>query len=305
MLAKLTELWKQSGWTYKFYDDKDAGDFIDMHFPAEVREAFDALVPGALKADLFRYCVLLIQGGLYADVDILLETNLDELLFDDIGFMVPLDSPGGRHQYCVWNGFLASTPGHPFIAKAIEMVVNNVRNRFTVVDVDDMLCPNPDMQVTQLNNAILLTGPCALGAAMNAVLGRPLQSSFRYGNLTVDSDAGGDDIPGRSVVLKQNKSDLGCHRFMWVERNVIVAATDLPSAAADVSNDTHYSHYDFTGLHRSSDVYRDWIKANEVIKIRVSSANRGNQKSTDNDKGSPEELVQQSEARRVNAILLG
>ena len=52
-------------------------------------------------------------------------------------------------------------------------------------------------------------------------------------------------------------------------------------------------------------VYRDWIKANEVIKIRVSSANRGNQKSTDNDKGSPEELVQQSEARRVNAILLG
>lgn len=38
-----------------------------------------------------RYCVLLIHGGIYADVDVLLSTDLDKLVEDDIGFMVPVD----------------------------------------------------------------------------------------------------------------------------------------------------------------------------------------------------------------------
>lgn len=264
----MVELWKQSGWTYRFYNDQDAADFMDRHFPPQVREAFDAIVPGALRADLFRYCVLLIHGGVYADVDVLLESNLDELLWGNVGFMVPLDEPGDQrgHQYCFWNGLLATTPGHPFVAKAIEMVVNHVRNRFTVVDVDDTMCPNPDLQVTHMYDALLLTGPCALGAATNLVLGRPPQSNFEVGNMALHSD----DIPGRTVVLKQNKSDLGCHRFTWVERNWIVAATDLPPLANSSSNETHYSaKYDFTGMHVAADVYRDWNKANEVIELRV------------------------------------
>ena len=46
---------------------------------------------GAFKADLFRYCVLLIRGGVYADMDVLLETNLDDAIANDIGFMTPID----------------------------------------------------------------------------------------------------------------------------------------------------------------------------------------------------------------------
>jgi len=49
------------------------------------------LIPGAYKADLFRYCVLLIHGGVYADVDVLLESNLDVAIQPDVGFMVPFD----------------------------------------------------------------------------------------------------------------------------------------------------------------------------------------------------------------------
>lgn len=47
---------------------------------------------GAFKADLFRYCVLLIRGGVYADMDVLLQTNLDNAVADDIGFMTPIDN---------------------------------------------------------------------------------------------------------------------------------------------------------------------------------------------------------------------
>lgn len=68
-MSRLIESWKRSGWTYHFWDDASAADFLSLHFPPEVREAYDAIIPGAFKADLFRYCVLLIQGGVYADMD--------------------------------------------------------------------------------------------------------------------------------------------------------------------------------------------------------------------------------------------
>jgi len=52
---------------------------------------YSCLLVGAFKADLFRYCVLLIRGGVYADMDVLLQTNLDDAIANDIGFMTPID----------------------------------------------------------------------------------------------------------------------------------------------------------------------------------------------------------------------
>jgi hypothetical protein len=65
-MSRLVESFRQSGWDYKFWSDAEAQNFLSTHFPAEVRQAYDALRPGAFKADLFRYCVLLIHGGVYA-----------------------------------------------------------------------------------------------------------------------------------------------------------------------------------------------------------------------------------------------
>ncbi len=90
--GRLVESFRQSGWEYRFYTDDMAAAFLSTHFPPEVRQAYDDLLPGAFKADLFRYCVLLIHGGLYADVDILLESNLDAVIGPDVGFIVPYDS---------------------------------------------------------------------------------------------------------------------------------------------------------------------------------------------------------------------
>ena len=90
-MSRLIESFKQSGWDYRFYADEDVGGFLVTHFPPEVKDAYDALRPGAFKADLFRYCVLLIHGGIYADMDVMLESNLDAAVGPDVGFMVPVD----------------------------------------------------------------------------------------------------------------------------------------------------------------------------------------------------------------------
>ena len=85
------ESWKNSGWEYKFYDDAKGIEFLKTHFPPEVLEAFNALIPGAFRADLLRYCVLLIYGGIYVDVDVMLESNLDISIGPDIGFLTAVD----------------------------------------------------------------------------------------------------------------------------------------------------------------------------------------------------------------------
>jgi len=150
-------------------------------------------------------------------------------------------------------------------------------------------------------------GPCALGASINEVLHRHPQESFEYGSIDLFaterrrlnlqqgtgneykrfSDDGGDGdiaisgddprlvLPGRSILLKQDKDDMGAHRFTLVEKNIIVAATDLPDSDDRPKSLVHYSKshekYAIYGLHN---LYSNNERANEVIQIQLDSEDR-------------------------------
>ena len=243
-MSRLAGSFQSSGWEYKFYTDDQAGSFLDEHFPPQVREAYDLLIPGAFKADLFRYCVLLIRGGVYADVDTMMGPSLDAAIPEDVGFMVGLDEPGKKigKRMCLWNGFLASAPGHPFLAKSIETIVNNILERFTSVDMAAMHCPMPEMSVITSFSPLFVAGPCMLGSTMNQVLGRHRQTNFEAGELVHSDDA--LQIPGRTIILDQNKNDMGAHRFTFLEQNLIVLSTDFPNSddREKIEGIEHYSN---------------------------------------------------------------
>lgn len=274
-MSRLVESFKQSGWEYKFYSDEESMEFLSTHFPPEVREAYETLVPGAFKADLFRYCVLLIYGGVYADVDILLDANLDAAIGPDIGFMTPHDMPGHGPDrvMCLWNGLIAAAPGHPFIAKAVETVVNNVRNRFTSVDYDNMFCPNPELSIMHSFDTLFTAGPCIMGGSVNMALGRHGQTSFVPGEIDLSQVPNSKKIPGKAIILKQNKEDMGSHRFTNVENNLVVASTDMPGAddrEVQENAPVHYSKAHVkTGVYGLTGVYKDLNIANSELRIYV------------------------------------
>ncbi|KAL3810102.1 hypothetical protein ACHAXA_010926 [Cyclostephanos tholiformis] len=282
-MSRLIESWKKSGWEYYFYDDETAIEFLGTHFPPEIKEAYESITPGAFKADLFRYCVLLIRGGVYADMDVLLQTNLDEAVANDVGFMTPVDEPGVEtgHRSCLWNGLIASAPGHPFLARTIEIVVNNIRNRFTAVDYDDMLCPNPILSVSHTVDTLFTCGPCIFGAAINNILERHMQTEFEVGDVDIwrsqqnqTTAVRPDDprllIPGRTVILQQNKNDMGAHRFTWKDRHLIIAATDMPDYDDRPPTKEHYSKtHEKAGVYGMRKLYTDTKRANEEIRIVV------------------------------------
>ena len=228
--ARLPNSFRTSGWDYRFYLDEDAAAFIAENFPPEVLEAYESLIPGAFKADLFRYCVLYVHGGVYADVDILLESNLDAIVTDDVTFMAPTDEPVG----CLWNGFMASVPKHPFLLRAIEQTVNRVRRQETSVDVVAQTCPPANFIPLFQHDVLYVSGPCALGMAVNTVLGNHPQATFEAGHFETT------DV-GKVVILSQNKSDLGAMRLNEVVSNLIVAATGMEEIRKDA--ETMEGHY--------------------------------------------------------------
>lgn len=268
-LFRVTNSWRvygsaaaSGGWSYNFYSDAEAAKFIADHFPPQVLDAFHAVMPGAFKADLFRYCVLFIEGGIWADVDVLLTSNLDLLFPDDVGFAVPLDEFRGG----LWNGLIASAPGHPLLAGAIEMAVNHIRHRFTIIDLAGLFCPGiSNKRSLAKHSNLYLTGPGLLGMAVNSVLGLPKDNIFKEGKLRACENQA--EVVGSCVLLRQGRGDL--RAFTYVERNILVAQPDFISPDRKSTNPRY--GYPAGYVWGTKGVYYDLVSAKEEIRIIISS----------------------------------
>src|SRR4051794_2540845 len=56
---------------YQLFDDAMCRSYLETNFGPLAARAFDELVPGAFKADLWRYGWLFREGGVYVDADFL------------------------------------------------------------------------------------------------------------------------------------------------------------------------------------------------------------------------------------------
>ena len=115
---------------YKLFDDDDCRKFIIEHFNNNVLYAYDNLVPGAFKADLWRYCVLYINGGIYIDIKYEPVNNFKLIDIVDKDYFV-LDRPTffGGHVG-IYNGFITSQPNNVIFLKLINAIVDNVKNKY-------------------------------------------------------------------------------------------------------------------------------------------------------------------------------
>ena len=95
VMKAATQTWKDKNptWDYKFFSDEDCLEFIENNFPKDTVNAYNKIKPGAGKADLFRYCYLLVNGGVYTDIDNVCIKPLDNWLTDVDKFVGILDLP--------------------------------------------------------------------------------------------------------------------------------------------------------------------------------------------------------------------
>jgi hypothetical protein len=174
---------------------------------------------------------------------------------------------------CLWNDLLATSPAHPFIARALELIVNGIRNRFTSVDYDNLQCPNPPLNLTFYYANHYTTGSCALGAAVNDVLGRPKTALFEPGTIDEEeSKSLSHSSHGKSIILQSKHKDMGTLRFTMKDENILLA-NRMKRAVSNWPVDYLYSAVpsgsEIKYLYGSKAIYTDARSANENIRLVV------------------------------------
>jgi len=131
MKACVSRLKKQNPeFNYFLYDDEDCRSFIVQHFETDVLEAFDRLIPGAYKADLWRYCVLYIKGGIYLDIkfECHKDFKLVELL-DKPHYVLDRKEHADPGKQLVYNGLMVTPAKNAMLKTCIERIVKNVQQQ--------------------------------------------------------------------------------------------------------------------------------------------------------------------------------
>lgn len=114
--------------TYHFYDDNDCRDFIKENFSSDVLYAFDKLKPGAYKADLWRYCVLYINGGIYLDIKYGCKDGFKLIELTDKEYFVR--DGKFNDKYGIYNAFMVCKPKNDVLFGGIVKIVENVKNKY-------------------------------------------------------------------------------------------------------------------------------------------------------------------------------
>jgi alpha 1,6-mannosyltransferase len=108
----------------------------------EVLEAYNSLPLPVLKADFFRYLILLARGGIYSDIDTSALKGAADWIPKDvpansygmvIGIEADPDRPdwaqwySRRIQFCQWT--IQSKPGHPVLVDVVANITRETLNR--------------------------------------------------------------------------------------------------------------------------------------------------------------------------------
>jgi len=126
--------------TYYLMDDKDCRQFLIENFDKEIVWAYDSLIPGAYKADLWRYCILYKLGGIYMDIKYQCSNGFRLKALTDKEYFV---NDWCNQLYCtptlgktisndsgIYNAFMVCLPGNKILKKCIDQVVFHIKHQF-------------------------------------------------------------------------------------------------------------------------------------------------------------------------------
>jgi len=150
-------------YNYFYFDDEDADNFMKENYGSRLVRAYHDLIPGAFKADLFRYCFLYKYGGIYIDTGMVCLRPLRELIKESDEFIAPQDDKSKKNIY---NAFICCIPAHPIIGAAIRLCLKNIENR------------------DKCEEMLAVTGPGVLGQSFTAITQQSPLSGTKINNFS-------------------------------------------------------------------------------------------------------------------------
>jgi len=158
----LVNRWLSPDFEYRYMGHDDREEFMKEYAPKEIIDAFEKLTDGAAQADLWRLFVLNYYGGVYMDIDAHAVWSVSSMLNKDQDYCFLLN----KEHYT--NYFIASTPKNTYLQKAIDLIIENIKQK----NIE--------------NGVYSLTGPIVLNKVIgdNEVLHRYYKTTCIQGSFT-------------------------------------------------------------------------------------------------------------------------
>jgi mannosyltransferase OCH1-like enzyme len=118
---------------YKLFTDDDCIEYIKNNFSEHVLYAYNNLIPGAFKADLFRYCILYKEGGVYIDCKMIPSKPFREIINPNDECIL-VNNTFETNSVSIYNAFICSEPKNDLFLQSICQIVNNNLNLFYPTD---------------------------------------------------------------------------------------------------------------------------------------------------------------------------
>lgn len=160
----------------------------------EVLEAYESLPLAVLKADFFRYLILLARGGIYTDIDTTaLRSTTDwipeEVPRSTIGLIIGIEADPNRTdwkewysrriQFCQWT--IQAKPGHPVLRDIVATITEDVLR----------MKKKGVLKVNKLDKSIVeFTGPAVWTDAVFSYLNDPKYFKMEGKNVTWEAFTG-------------------------------------------------------------------------------------------------------------------
>lgn len=103
------------GWEMKLWTDENIPPLINQ-------KEFDAADDTGRRPDILRYELLLAFGGIYLDVDMECQKNLEALIGDAEAFA------GRESAEALGSAIIGCTKGHPFLQDTVDSIPESLRN---------------------------------------------------------------------------------------------------------------------------------------------------------------------------------
>lgn len=154
---KLPQKWKASPesikkhmpeWKYVLMTDEDNRAFVIEHFP-EYLETYDNFKYPIQRVDMIRPMFLYIYGGVYIDLDYVLNKSFEELFNNDADLYFV---PSANTSIYFTNSFMASKPKHQFWLEYLKHMKNEA----------------PLWAITKHFKVMTTTGPIGLSNVLRA-----------------------------------------------------------------------------------------------------------------------------------------
>ena len=111
--------------TFHLYDENDCIQFIQDNFEEEVLNAYNTLIPCSYKSDLWRFCVLYVNGGIYMDIKYKCVNNFKFIHLTEQEHFVR-----DRPENCIYTALIVTLPKNEIMKKCIYQIVNNVKTKY-------------------------------------------------------------------------------------------------------------------------------------------------------------------------------